>query len=340
MRKIFFILFWLFIFSPTIFADELIIEPEAGRAPLLSAIAHAKSSLQLVMYGFTDQSLMQAFIQAKNTGKNVQILLEAHPYKSESENFLATHLLNQNQVTIFSSNPEFKLTHQKTLLIDHEKAFIMTFNFTHSTFKNERNFALVITTPALVQEIKHVFLADLDHRNITVKQPDLVWSPNNAREKLLTFIRDSHTEIKMYEQDIKDYKMVGALKNAAQSGVKIKIMTSLYPHSSRNKAITYLEKNGVEIRYSKHYQIHAKVIMSDHTRALLGSINLTTPSIDENRELSVITHDANVIQQLEKTFDHDWAESSAKKIKPTNAWHGHLGFFHHLHKLVYHHPHF
>src|SRR5438445_5240498 len=92
--KLFFILFFFStIFLSKSFADELIIEPDAGRAPLLNAIQNAKSSIDLVMYGFTDEAFINALIQAKNTGKKISVLLESHPYKAEDENTRAIRQL-------------------------------------------------------------------------------------------------------------------------------------------------------------------------------------------------------------------------------------------------------
>lgn len=69
-----------------------------------------------------------------------------------------------------------------------------------------------------------------------------------------------------------------------------------------------MRKAGVDIHFSQKYLIHAKVIIADNKRAILGSINLTNASIDKNRELSVITQDPIVIRELSKTFDSDWKD--------------------------------
>src|SRR5579872_3185106 len=94
------ILTLFFFFSTTIYADQLIIEPNAGRAPLLSAINHAKSSIDLVMYGFTDEDFMNALTHAKNQGKNVRVLLEPTPYKAQDENARAIQELRVNNVAL------------------------------------------------------------------------------------------------------------------------------------------------------------------------------------------------------------------------------------------------
>lgn len=302
-----FIFFLSFIFVTLSFADRLIVEPDAGRDPLLTEIKKAKSSVDLVMYGFTDGALLNALIEAKKSGKNVQVLLEPTPYKAEGENAFAIKRLQSAHVNLQWPSDKFKLTHQKTFLIDKHSAIVMTFNLTHSTFKNERNFALILDNPVMVNEINQIFMADWQHKHIDVNNPNLIWSPNNSRKKIIDFIRSANSDIKIYAQDLSDYQMIGALANAAREGKTVEILMRA-PKNKRNKKLAYLRKAGVTIHFSKNYIIHAKVIIIDHKQAMLGSINLTQASINSNRELSVITKDPQVITTLTHTFEHDYLQ--------------------------------
>jgi len=337
MRKnfypIFFITFIFFFFSSFSVAEKLIIEPDAGRAPLLAAIKNAKSSIDIVMYGFTDEAFINALVAAKNHGKNVNVLLEPQPYKAENENNKTIRQLHAENIQLQWPDPSFKLTHQKTLIFDQQSAIVMTFNLTHASFNRERNFALILTEPNEVQEIKQVFDADWTHQNITVTHPNLLWSPNNSREKILRFIQSARSEIKIYAQDVTDYQTIGALANAARTGVNVKILLSASAEKWQSRKFSFLKKSGVMIHRSRHYYIHAKVMMIDHQRAILGSINLTKPSLDDNRELSVITQDADVIKQLNDTFDHDWGTSP--RAKKNSSWPT-MRMLHQISRLYYH----
>ncbi len=298
------LLFLFFFFSSAFAAEQLIIEPEAGREPILSAIKNANSSIDLVIYGFTDKKILKALIDAKKQNKKIRIVLEPHPFKSEDENNFAIQKLEAADIDLQNPNPDFKLTHQKTFLIDNQKAIIMTFNLTKTAFKNERNFALVTDDPAVVHEISDVFTGDRENKKIGVKHPDLLWSPNNSRAKILDFIKGAHSEIDIYAQDITDYQMIGELAKAAHAGKKIKIVMSP-PKSGNNRKMDYLKRAGAQVRFSENLIIHAKVIMVDHDRAIIGSINLTEPSMNDNRELSIVTRDPKVVGELEKTFEAD-----------------------------------
>lgn len=298
------LLIFLFIFSSQVLSDQLVIEPDMGRTPLLAAMKNAHA-IQLVMYGLTDETCIAALIAAKN--KNLQVILEKNPYKANDENSAAIDLLQHNKILLYWPNPHFKLTHQKTFIFDHNTALIMTFNLTHSTFQKERNFALLTTNSHIVNEIESVFNADKNHEPVLVTDPDLAWCPNNCRERILALIRHAEHSIKIYAQDVSDYSITGALAKAARNGIHVQLLLSESANRQHNiKRFAYLTHAGVKIHFNKQYIIHAKVIIIDQERALLGSINLTESSINDNRELSLITTDANVIRELLKTFNNDW----------------------------------
>lgn len=295
-------LFLLFHFS-ICFADVLIVEPDNGRMPLFNAIKHAQSSIDLSLYGFTDKSLMQSLTEAKNKGINVRILLDPHPYKANNENEKAIQFFTMANIPLHWPSMQFHLLHQKTFLLDHQHAIVMTFNLTHSSFTTERNFALLITDPAMVQEIQSVFEADWEQKKINVENPNLIWSPNNSRKKIIALIQQAHSNIKIYTQTITDYEIIGALAKAARSNVQVEVLLSIPPNKKR---LNYLTQAGVIVHTSRDYYIHAKVLIIDQKRAMLGSINLTKASLDKNRELSVITNNTKIVHQLSELFEHDF----------------------------------
>lgn len=305
--KNFFKLFLILVlFSSASFADQLIIEPDAGRQPLIHAIDHASASIDLVMYGLTDDAFIDALIHAKNQGKKITLLLEPAPYKSEHENDRAIHDLAREKIHLFWPDKSFRLTHQKTFILDDKTAIVMTFNLTHASFTKERNFALVITDPIKLHEIKTVFATDCAHQKVTVMQPDLLWSPDNSREKIRVLIQSARTSIKLYAESVTDHQIIGALAGAARRGVSVTLLLPMSSEKWHDRKLAFLTKAGVIIHHSRDLYIHAKVMMIDNQKAVIGSINFTKASLDDNRELSVITEDPNVLGALNHTFETDW----------------------------------
>lgn len=280
----------------------------------MDAIHDARQSLEIVMYGLTDDDLLNALVKKKREGATLKILLEHSPYKAENENRKAMAQLNLAQILWQGTIPPLRLIHQKTLIIDGRKAMIMTFNFTRSTFKTERNFALIIDDPARVNAVKKLFSADWNHVAIVNDSPDLIVSPDDSRTKILALIQKTKSSLNIYAQTLNDYKVVGALASAAKRGVSVKILTSTH---MRDKQFRYLTRAGVIIRYSHPLFIHAKILIADEKTAVIGSINLTRASMDDNRELSVITRDPAVITPLLATFRQDW---NSQPKDAANTW--------------------
>jgi cardiolipin synthase len=296
---------------PCFAAQRLITEPEMGRDPLLGMILGAKSSIELAIYGFTDETFVTALIEAQHQHKQVQVLLQHYPYQTTNENAVTIARLQAANIPLAWPGDNFTLLHQKTLILDQQSATIMTFNLTHSAFKNERNFALQLDNPEDVAEIHRVFTADWTHKPVTVHTADLIWSPDNRREKLLSLINNAKQSLSIYAEGLSDYAIVGALAQAARHGVKVNILMSHYPNQKvGGKKFDYLAKNNVTVRYSKRLVIHAKVMIIDDATAVIGSINFTRQSLDTNRELSVITHEPEIIKNLNKTFNTDWNAAS------------------------------
>ena len=70
-----------------------------------------------------------------------------------------------------------------------------------------------------------------------------------------------------------------------------------------------MEDVGVKIHKLRHLNLHAKMLLADHARAIIGSINLAPGSFDTRRELAIEVRDDDVIERLTKTVHHDWEHS-------------------------------
>jgi phosphatidylserine/phosphatidylglycerophosphate/cardiolipin synthase-like enzyme len=57
--------------------------------------------------------------------------------------------------------------------------------------------------------------------------------------------------------------------------------------------------------------MHAKIIVVDGKTAFVGSENISTQSLDRNRELGIIVSDAGVLNTLQSTFQKDWTVSQS-----------------------------
>jgi phosphatidylserine/phosphatidylglycerophosphate/cardiolipin synthase-like enzyme len=61
------------------------------------------------------------------------------------------------------------------------------------------------------------------------------------------------------------------------------------------------------VREIKKPYVHAKAIIVDDRWAFVGSENISTSSLDNNRELGVLVNDQDSLSRLSSTFEQDWA---------------------------------
>ena len=66
---------------------------------------------------------------------------------------------------------------------------------------------------------------------------------------------------------------------------------------------------GIKVHKLKGLKLHAKVLIADHERGIIGSINLAPGSFDSRRELAIEVRDKHVVDRLETITHHDWEHS-------------------------------
>lgn len=71
-----------------------------------------------------------------------------------------------------------------------------------------------------------------------------------------------------------------------------------------------LKKHNIKVKFLRNNRCaHAKIIMADRERAIIGSHNLSVKSCHNNFELSFLTTDPDAVQRLSTIFDHSWNDA-------------------------------
>ncbi len=291
---------------------QLFVEPEDGRAPVLSAFADAQKTLRVVMYLITDPDIIQALKDTAARGVDVRLLLELNPYGGSSQNALIARELKQAGITVRWDPRTIRYLHQKTIIVDEAYALVMTGNFTTSAFTANREYIVRTDRPEDVAEIIATFEADWARQPVEHANPRLAWSPENAREFLLRLIDEAQETLDIEHQNMQDEEVVDHLVAAARRGVRIRhITTPNYPleEDTDEPGRERLRQAGAQVRYLDDPYVHAKVILVDGRAALVGSINLTSNSLDFNRELSILIDEPAPVQRLAQQFEADWAKA-------------------------------
>jgi len=109
--------------------------------------------------------------------------------------------------------------------------------------------------------------------------------------------------------------IIERLVRARARGVKVHAMARP-PHKLHKAKLTEavggmrtMDDVGIKIHKLKHLKLHGKMLLADHARAVIGSINLAPGSFDSRRELAIEVHTPEVVERLRKIVHHDWNNS-------------------------------
>ncbi len=298
---------------------QVFVEPAAGETPVVQAIEGAQRSVWVEVYLLTDTNVIHALEDAAQRGVDVRALLEPNPYGTGATSPAQTlQELQAAGVKAEDADPAFHYTHEKALIIDGATVFIMTSNLTKSglggtSYAENREYDVIDTTAADVQEAANIFQADWQRTTPTLTDPNLVVSPVNARARLLAFITSAHATLIVEDEEMVDTQSEDALIAAAGRGVNVEIVLPQPSGSSSNPAadVARLLTGGVHVRYISIVYMHAKMMVADGQRGFVGSENFSATSLDENRELGILIADPTAIATLNQTFQQDWADAQA-----------------------------
>jgi len=297
-------------------ARSLIVLPDDSAKPIVDAIDGASRTLRVKMFIFSDPSLLKAVIAAKRRGVKVRVMLNPARRSGEHENDATRQTLEQADIDVKDANPAFDLTHEKSMVIDEETAFVKSLNWATKNLTETRDYAVVTTRGLDVAEIIECFEADWHRHTFDPhRKSHLVWCPGVGRDRICHFIDEARHRLFVQNERYQDSVIIERLVRAAQRGVTVHIMVRP-PHTLKREKLVegvgglrILDDVGIKIHKLKHLKLHGKMLLSDGVAAIVGSINFAAGSLDGRRELAIEVRDDEVVERLHKVARHDWEHS-------------------------------
>jgi cardiolipin synthase A/B len=302
---------------------QVFVEPTAGESVITSAITEAKQSVWLEIYLLTNTKVVRALEDAAHRGLDVRVMLEPHPYgmgTASSRKTLDT--LSAAGVKAQPTSSSFSLTHEKGMIIDGQTTYIMTCNFTRSalgssSYTTNREYGIIDTNTQDVQSVQAIFNADWNRTSAQYSDPHLVVSPDNSRNAFTNLMNGAHKTLAIEAEEMQDSQIEQDIANAAKRSVQVQvILPSPSGSSSENtgsdtnsQGISTIKQAGVQVKEDAQLYMHAKIIIVDGQEAFVGSENISTTSLDHNRELGLIVSGQSVLNTLQQTFQQDWGVS-------------------------------
>ena len=294
----------------------IIVLPDDTGKPILDAINAATKTLRIKMFVFSDPDLIQAVIAAKGRGVKIQVMLNPARRDGEEENAETRKALEKVGIDVKDSNPDFGITHEKSMVVDDETAFIKSLNWATKNLTVTRDYAIVTSHRHEVDEVIAGFDADWHRKDFDPGvDAHLIWCRGNGRERIARLIDGAKHTLFVQNERYQDSVIIERLVRAATRGVKVHVM-ALPPHSLKKEKLVegvgglrIMDDVGIKIHKLKHLKLHGKMLLADNARAIIGSINLAPGSFDDRRELAIEVHDEEIVERLHEIAKHDWENS-------------------------------
>src|ERR1700677_3247291 len=296
---------------------SLLILPDQGENAIYNFVNSATSSVNVPIYELTDVTLENDLVSREKAGVDVRVILDQ---AQKSYNTAAYNLLTAGGVGVVWSSTAFTYTHQKTITVNNDESYVSTGNFDNTYYATSRDFGVFDTDANDIAAIVAVFNADYTHTSITPSDgDDLVWSPTDSQTHLLALIDGAQHSLDIEQEEFSDTTLVNAIVADENRGVTVRVVIEdPSEYSSELNEITAAGGKVTGYSSSTGFYIHAKTVIADYgystAKAFVGSENFSSGSLNDNRELGMITTDSGVVTGLETTFDGDFSGSDNNKV--------------------------
>lgn len=291
----------------------LIQEPDAGMRPVMDLIDSATESVRVVMYGLADDDAVKKLIAARKRGLAVEVLLNS-AYHGRTTNSAAYSALKAGGVDVKWA-PDSVIVHQKTLIVDKRIAAVGTGNLMEHYYRTGRDAWIIDVVAQDVSAIATTFDGDFESAasNLplaAINSEHLLWSPG-ARPSVLRHLDSATRSVDITAEELSDQATITEIDRVARRGVACRMV--LTDNAEWARAISELTSAGCSVHLlpadPDALYMHEKSILVDGTTLDIGSTNLTTASLQYNRELTLqldTTVAPQVISAVAATFTHDY----------------------------------
>ena len=282
------------------------------RLTLLSAIHKAHHSVNLVMFGLSDPTLLNTL--QKKEKENIPLTIYYDPTGSPSIRKLfqkgVAHPIHHSGIM-----------HQKILVVDEGLVFVGSANFTPQSLRMHDNLVVGLVCPKVAR-----FL--LDHPPFTpgylrtlVGGQDLeFWllpdTKGHALADLKKHLRTAQKTLRVALFTLTHPALVDELIYAHKRGVKVTVLVDL--HSSLGasaKAVEALRKAQIPVLCNKGVGLlHHKFAWIDEHTLICGSANWTKAAFTKNSDLILILH--NLTKEQKGELSQLWKRIEAMAAPP------------------------
>ena len=271
----------------------------------VSEFNSTQNTLNLRTYEFTHPEFKSTLKNLAQNDVNVRIIVEDNKYQ-QFQNTLKVLI----QDFSWYSNIQLKSDKQMGTEYQHAKVnlidsgfIIQTANLTKSSFASNREHFFQSYDSGVRNSLKNIFDKDRNGEKLTMKDihPNLVICNINCRGVIEQLLNSAQNSIIIQTQYITD----DALRTILKTKKDLPEFKMLVADTDSNTDLVRAFWPDHAKKFTQYYN-HTKMILIDHKILLLGSMNLSSNSLDKNREIWILLLDLTIIDEFATQFGKDW----------------------------------
>lgn len=270
--------------------------------------------ISIQTYELTEKRVKSWIKQKAESWTQFRIMLENNKYQQFQNTF--KKLQNerswlQNIKLISDEHLPTTYLHSKITLVQ-SGFWIQSSNLTHSTFVNNREHLFWSQNPQVLSSLQTLFNKDFSWDTLLARDlhPNLVVCNINCRAVITDLLSWARKSITLQTQYLTDPQLFDIIAQKSKSLT----FRAIFSDTEHNKKLpNYFWTWQVRL-LTKPY-VHTKMILVDDEILLLGSMNLSANSLDNNREIWILLLDPALISQFKHEFAQDWKLAAQPVLK-------------------------
>ncbi|MCF7834584.1 hypothetical protein K9M48_00815 [Candidatus Gracilibacteria bacterium] len=269
------------------------------------SLAETNVGLKIQVYEFTEKRIRELMKSLAKKGADINIIIEDRKYQQYRNTYKdLIELFTGYQNIQVKSDKQMgtEYIHSKVDLLD-DSFWIKTNNITASAFKSSREYMFHSYDIKVKESLDKIFDKDWSGEKIEISDihPNLLVCNINCRAGIENLLNNAEESIFIQTQYITDPSIFEILKNKSNlSGFQIIVANT----DDNDDLLNYF--GPAKVKKLKKPYVHAKMILIDNKYLILGSMNLSQNSLDNNREIGIILIDQYLIDKFKYQFNLDW----------------------------------
>jgi cardiolipin synthase len=264
-------------------ADRIITAPSERRDVILDVIRGARRQLSVSLFRCNDEGVFAGLAAAVERGVTVDVLTTGRVKGGRKKLEKIWQALSRTGANVHTYPDPVAKYHAKYLVADEGPAVVASLNFTRKCFTRTSD-ALVIThDQEVVAGLRELLAADREGRQLPDRLPArLIVGPERARKQFGDLIARARTSIRLIDPKLSDPDLVTLLNERRAEGLRVEIIGG--------KRVGDLKS-------------HGKMMLLDGCLAVVGSLALTSLSLDFRREVAIIVDEPGAVAEFVRFFD-------------------------------------